>query len=595
MKSLVIMLIAALLVVFFLLLPQPQQETGPAPIPKAASPAELTDNSFILGPVQLFDGEKWREERFIEITNGRVQQLYLEKPDTALPWVDGNSQWLIPGLIDAHVHAWDDALQQALNFGVTTVLDMFGDHQFLATQKAARASTPQTNKADIYGAGTLVSAAKGHGTQYGRAIPVIERPEQATKFVADRLAEGSDFIKIVYTSDKALRRFRPSIDLATLTAVIAAAKAQGVLAVVHIADLPSAEEAIAAGADGLVHSFFSESVSNTLLQQMAGGQRFIIPTMTVMEGMLANKINEELLLNAPPAALTPAAISSLTERFNPSLIPSDRYQLLVNNTKQMADAGILVLAGSDAPNPNTAHGVSLIIEMVLLQRAGVPVLQVLQSASSAPTRAFGLENVGYLRPGYKADMLLLASDPMAGLTTLLAPQAIWKNGWLHQPELPAETAKIAAGLVADFTTDLSARSGGFAASSDSMMQGKSSAEISMQQGVLQVTGVTRPGFSYPWAGVAWQTSSSIESGSDVSDIKGIRFRILGTPGEYRLDAFSAGSFMPVSHRFAVTADWQTIVAPFSVFKGLNTEAVAMLIWNGPEGEFQFELDDITLE
>ena len=242
MKSLVFTLMVALLVGFFLLLPQPQQVLAPARLAMAATPAELTDNSFMLGPVKLFDGEKWRDERFVEIKNGRVQQLYLDKPDSTLPWVDGNNQWLIPGLIDSHVHAWGDALEQALNFGVTTVLDMFGDHQFLAAQKAARASTAQTNKADIYGAGTLVTATNGHGTQYGREIPVIAAPAQASEFVAARLAEGSDFIKIVYTSDKALRRFRPSIDLATLTAVITAAKAQGVLAVVHIADLPSAGE-----------------------------------------------------------------------------------------------------------------------------------------------------------------------------------------------------------------------------------------------------------------------------------------------------------------------------------------------------------------
>lgn len=592
MKSLAFTILAALLVMFFLLLPQP--EVSPANTRTAATAAELTENSFILGPVRLFDGERWRDERFVEIRDGRVQQLYLDKPDSALPLIAGNNQWLLPGLIDSHVHVWGDALEQALNFGVTTVLDMFGDQQFLAAQKASRSSTVQTNQADIYGAGTLVTAPRGHGTQYGRAIPVIERPEQATEFVAARLAEGSDFIKIVYTSAKALRRFRPSIDLATLQAVIEAAKAQDVLAVVHIADLPSAYEAIAAGADGLVHSFFSEPVSDELLQLMASEQRFIIPTMTVMEGMLAGSINEELLLNAPPAALTAAAISSLTERFSHSPIPADRYQLLANNTKQMADAGILLLAGSDAPNPNTAHGVSLIVEMVLLQRAGVPVLQVLQSASSAPAKAFGLSQVGYLRPGYKADMVLLAQDPMADLTTLLAPQAIWKNGWLHQPELPAETAKMAGGLIADFNTGLSAHSGGFAASSDSMMQGNSSAEIVVQQGVLAVEGVIRPGFAYPWAGVAWQTGNNIESGSDFSNISVIRFNIRGTPGQYRLDAFSAGSFMPISHRFTVSADWRTIEVPLSAFNGLNTDAVSMLLWNGPQGEFSFELDEITL-
>ncbi|SNY49090.1 Imidazolonepropionase [Arsukibacterium tuosuense] len=592
MKSLVFTAIAGVLVLFFLLLPQPDATSQLKPVATAVSDA--TSNSFVLGPVKVFDGQQWRKERYVEVRDGRVQQLHPDKPDSTLPLIDGHNQWLMPGLIDAHVHAWGDALQQALNFGVTTALDMFGDQQFLVAQKAARAGTERTDQADMYGAGVLVTAPKGHGTQYGIEIPVIERPEQASDFVAARLAEGSDYIKIVYTSAKALRHFRPSIDLATLQAVIDAAKAQGLLAVVHIADLPSAEEAIAAGADGLVHSFFSEPVSDELLQLMASGQRFVIPTMTVMEGMLANQINEELLLQDPPALLTAAAISSLQQRFGNAQIPPERYQLLAGNTKKMAEAGILLLAGSDAPNPNTAHGVSLLVEMVLLQRAGVPNLQVLQSATSAPAKAFGLQEVGYLRPGYKADMLLLSQDPMAELTTLLTPAAIWKNGWLHQPELPAESTAVTAGLIADFNTGLTARSGGFAASSDSMMQGKSSAEIRVQQGALQVTGTTRPGFAYPWAGVAWQTADSMETGSNFSDISHIKFTIRGTPGQYRLDAFSAGSFMPVSHRFAVTADWQTIELPLSAFSGLNTEAVSMLLWNGPEGEFQFELDDIEL-
>ncbi|WP_052749007.1 amidohydrolase family protein [Arsukibacterium ikkense] len=589
MKAIVIIGTAALLLMFFVLLPQPH-----APLPASSAAAELDSNSFVLGPVRLFDGEQWRDERYIEVRDGRVSQLHLAKPDSQLPLIDGNNQWLIPGLIDGHVHAWGDALQQALNFGVTTVLDMFGDHQFLVAQKAARAGTERTTQADIYGAGTLVTAPKGHGTQYGMAIPVIDAPEQASDFVAQRLAEGSDFIKIVYTSPKALQRFAPSIDLATLQAVITAAKVQGVLAVVHIADSPSAQEAIAAGADGLVHSFFSAPVSAELLQRMAAEQRFIIPTMTVMEGMIVQQINDELLLQAPPPQLTPAAISSLQQRFGNGLIPKQRYQLLARNTEQMADAGVLLLAGSDAPNPNTAHGVSLLVEMVLLQRAAVPTLQVLQSATSAPAKAFGLTEVGYLRSGFKADMLLLSQDPMQQLTTLLQPAAIWKNGWRHQVKLPAANPAISAGLIADFANDVTARSGALAASSDSMMQGRSSAEMRWQQGVLQINGATRPGFAYPWAGVAWQTADSMETGSNFSGITGIQFRIRGTPGQYRLDAFSAGSFMPLSQHFAVTADWQTIEVPLAAFNGLNTEAVSMLLWNGPQGEFQFELDNIKL-
>ncbi len=63
--------------------------------------------------------------------------------DTAPAGVEsiaGDGRTLLPGLIDAHTHAFGDALERALVFGVTTELDMFTDHRFAATMRTRAAA-----------------------------------------------------------------------------------------------------------------------------------------------------------------------------------------------------------------------------------------------------------------------------------------------------------------------------------------------------------------------------------------------------------------------------------------------------------------------
>lgn len=73
----------------------------------------------------------------------------MERPDSQLRKIDGQNRWLAPGLIDAHVHARGDALEQNLERGVTTVIDMFGHPNFLRQHQPQRATTKFSRKADI--------------------------------------------------------------------------------------------------------------------------------------------------------------------------------------------------------------------------------------------------------------------------------------------------------------------------------------------------------------------------------------------------------------------------------------------------------------
>jgi imidazolonepropionase-like amidohydrolase len=99
-----------------------------------------------------------------------------------------------------------------------------------------------------------------------------------------------------------------------------------------------------------------------------------------------------------------------------------------------------ILAGSDAPNPGTAHGASLHHELELLVRAGLTPIEALRAATSAPARRFGLADRGRIAPGQRADLLLVAGDPTADILATRAIERIWKNGAVVErrryPEAP---------------------------------------------------------------------------------------------------------------------------------------------------------------
>lgn len=396
------------------------------PTPKLADVG--SDNSFVVGPVNIFDGEKWLSEKFVVVHEGWITELSIQRPDLDLPYRETQGQVLIPGLIDAHVHVWGDALEQNLHFGVTTVIDMFGDPGFLQQHKAARTETQQARHADIFGAGYLVTAPNGHGTQYGIRVPTLSDPSSAPEAVAKRIDSGSDFIKIVYTHADAVYQHAPSISYAELEATITAAHQAQQLAVVHVADHASAMDAVKVGADGLVHSFFDQPASDELVQLMRSNGTFIIPTMALYEGMLRGEVNDELL-SAENLQLTASAKASLNQSFGNTNFPAHFYDNLLLTSERLYQAGVPILAGSDAPNPSTAHGWSLLVELEMLQRAGLPLEAVLHAATAAPAKAIALPHQGRIAKGMKADLLLLDADATANLRTLFHPQAVWKNGF----------------------------------------------------------------------------------------------------------------------------------------------------------------------
>lgn len=395
--------------------------------------------AFAIRGVRLFDGERVVRRATVIVRDGRIAAVgkRVAIPD-GLPVVDGAGKTLLPGLIDAHVHTFGDARRDALRFGVTTELDMFSAWPLLAEAKRQRESLAPTAQADLWSAGTLATAPSGHGTQFGLPVPTLTAAEEAQPWVDARIEEGSDWIKIVredfsvYSSERLL----PTLDAATAAAVVRAAHARDKLAVVHVSAREAAREALRDGADGLVHVFQDEPADAALVRLAARRGIFVIPTLAVIAGIAGE---DEGVSEDPRLApwLSSGQRQTLAARF-PGESRATHYRNARESVRRLHAAGVTILAGTDAPNPATAHGASIHDELVRLVAAGLGPRQALSAATAKPADAFALEDRGRIAPGLRADLLLVEGDPTRDIRATRAIVGIWKNG--HRVERTKPTA-----------------------------------------------------------------------------------------------------------------------------------------------------------
>jgi imidazolonepropionase-like amidohydrolase len=356
----------------------------------AQSKSDQADsNHFAIKNVRVFDGVQVFESTNVVVKDGRIFSIGKKLTTADAPVIDGAGKTLLPGLIDAHTHSWLDAQQDALRFGVTTELDMMGDWNRLPVIKKQRDSMAKTDQADLYSAGAAVTAPGGHGTQFGTKPPTLAKGADAKAFVDARVAEGSDYIKLIvedfsaYSTTKSL----PTIDAAQIKASIQAAHAAKRLAVAHVSTQKAAAAVIAAGADGLVHVFADQVIDAPLVKLSKKRNAFVVPTLSVLASVAGSGEGAKLAADSQlQKRLTNLQKLSLKQQFRtaPNLTELDRA---LQSVKALHAAGVDVLAGTDAGNPGTAHGASIHGELELLVRAGLSPKAALAAATSVPATA----------------------------------------------------------------------------------------------------------------------------------------------------------------------------------------------------------------
>ena len=586
----------------------------------SAAPQNTEHDNFVIRDVRLFNVERVLEGQDLVVEKGIITHSGV---DLVVPEgfreIDGTGHTLLPGLIDAHTHTVSAEVQeQSLALGVTTELDMFANWQLAAGIRDRQTAGLNAHRSDLLSAGTLATSPGGHGTEYGMSIPTIDRPGDAQAFVDARISEGSDYIKIVYDMGRAFGLSMPTISKPTLGALIEAAHERDKLAVVHIGDYQGACDALELGADGIAHMFMEEvddADIERFVELVSAHWAFVIPTLTVLESVTGKAGGAELENDERIRPyVSPSWRENLKTSFPNSRDLSKAFAASMKTVKALRDEGIRILAGSDAPNPGTAHGASIHRELELLVQAGLTPTEALAAATSWPAQSFDLGDRGTIGVGMRADLLLVKGDPTKDITATRNIVSVWKRGVLMDRE--AVRARFEAGVVSTKTAtngigdgrvsdfeggDLRSNFGsGWSVSTDSLMGGKSSAELEVVDGgangtsrSMRVFGEVVAG-NQPWAGAMFSPGDRPMSPVDLSSMSSVSFWAKGKPGTYYPMMFlKSRGFMPAVQSVQVTKEWQEFTIAVSDFDGADaSDLTGFYFGAGDPGPLEFWLDEI---
>jgi len=390
--------------------------------------------------------------------------------------------------------------------------------------------------------------------------------------------------------------------------------------VAHIGSLQSAKDAIAAGVDGLAHLFVDQPPDKDFLALAAQHHVFVVPTLSVLASIAGEASGKELAQDPHlEPYLSPAAISGLSQTFPHKSGSLGNAEEAVRLLKAQHTP---ILAGTDSPNPGTAHGASMHGELELLVQSGLTPVEALASATSVPAAAFHLDDRGRIAPGKRADLLLVEGNPTAQISDINKVVAVWKLGVkddresyrasLDKEKEAAKAQKQAAppagsesGLISDFEDGAAtAKFGsGWQVATDQMMGGKSTAQMKVVDGgaensnkALQVTGEIAEG-RITWAGALFFPGPTPMAPVNLSGRKAISFWAKGDGRTYQVMLYAKSKgYIPAMKGFTAGPDWKKITILISDFEtdGSDVEGLMFVAWS-TAGPFSFEIDNVRLE
>ena len=322
----------------------------------------LAQKPIYFSNVDVFDGEKKIEATNVLIANGKIKGVGkdLKVPPEAKQ-IDGKGKTLLPGLIDCHTHVWSEThLQQAAIFGVTTELDMMSVADNAQNLRLAQAKGNAKDRADFFSAGAAVTVKKGHGTQFGFPVPTLDNSEDTEKFVADRIREGSDYIKIICEDGSAYGMKLPTLSDDQVALAVKAAHQHGKLSIAHISTEEFARVAFESDIDGLAHLFADEPITGELVELAKSKGAFVVPTASVVSNSVGDN-HAKWIISDPhiQALLNNENLSNLSRQYTSTAEDKSGWEVLKGNIFALYEAGVPILAGTDAPNPGTVHGASM--------------------------------------------------------------------------------------------------------------------------------------------------------------------------------------------------------------------------------------------
>jgi imidazolonepropionase-like amidohydrolase len=274
------------------------------------------------------------------------------------------------------------------------------------------------------------------------AGPVITAatPEAARAEVDRVAAMRPDFIKIRVDDNLGTV---PKMLLPVAQAVIEQAHARGLRVAAHIFYLDDAKALLRAGVDFIAHSVRDRPVDDELIALLEERGVCLCPTLTrelstfVYESEPAFFRDPFFLKGADAATLDALRDPKRQEQMRQSA-SAQRYKaalpLAQANAKRLADAGVRLASGTDTGPPARFQGYFEHLELELLAQGGLKPAQILAMATGGAAQCLAggedgeLSRVGFLRPGYWADFVVLTGDPLADIRQTRTIASVWIAG-----------------------------------------------------------------------------------------------------------------------------------------------------------------------
>jgi len=349
--------------------------------------------------------------------------------------IDGKQAYLMPGLIDAHVHVLDRSYAKlALAAGVTTVRNMGGFPYHLKWRD-------ELEKGEWFGSRMVVSSPIFNSLEQGDPLAHfrVNDPERARQAVRDYIAEGYDFIKVY-----------EGLNAQTYSAILAEANTLGVMVAGHpsydlmhknldehgaLLTFEHSEEIY----DGFLEQTFDDSKAEAAAEFFVDYDVALVPTLAVNRELtrLSNE-KYQYLRQIDQDAITPFARfiyeqTSFKRWLNasPELaaynLEVDAY--LHHLTQLMHDRGVTLVLGSDAGALTGLPGPATIDEIELMVAAGIPTHAALAAATVNAAHSVDMDQqLGRIAVGFQADLVVLNDNPLSKVETLRDPMMVIQQG-----------------------------------------------------------------------------------------------------------------------------------------------------------------------
>lgn len=434
--------------------------------PAAVAPG---GNLVVFNDVRVLDfsGEapEVRDHLSVVVRDGVIETVTAE--DLALPastrTVEGNGRTLLPGLVDMHVHVWDEAeLGAYLSYGITTVRNLSGMPYILTMRDdidAGKMTGPR-----IITTGPILN---GPGPNAQPNHQIVSTAEEARAAVQAQHDAGYRRLKVYSNlsraSYEAIREEAERLDMTISGHTPEGVRDQGIpfekpfnIAFNELLDdgFVTIEHTESIVWHGLSETF-DEEKARQLAKEIAASNTPVDPTLVAHANLVHVAETQGAFLKRPGVETLNPFISQMEQAnydrwssMNPDY-SRKAAQFYARATRIFAEEGVTLVTGTDSGIFTNIPGASLMDEFALLEGAGLTPAEVLKAATYNAAIVLGeTQTTGRIASGYAADMVLVDGDPLEDLVVLSQPAGVMRAGkWFD-----ADTVKTLRASAAD--TDL---------------------------------------------------------------------------------------------------------------------------------------------